>query len=251
LGESYSESGLPEVDSSGTLLMVIFSVIFIILGRRIREAKDKRIKVYLELLLALSLVIAIWVVASGGRVGLLLFLVIIYLISSLLTFKKAMSNKDFVDGLSEQKYILDKKGWFVFGLTLVILLIIAFWFDLSKIGNEVVQPSESELNEILVQTSNENNKDLPMIIDEITQLTTTTVEGNDLVYIYKLIGEHEPISQQTLESSFRKDFTDELCLNQETRTLLDIGVGFVYRYFGNDNKLIGEILVKKSDCLAM
>ena len=74
--KNFAESGLPTSDLSGTLIMVIAASIFIILGSRIKGLVDKNIYLYLQILLGLSLALLVWVLSTGGRVGILFLLII-------------------------------------------------------------------------------------------------------------------------------------------------------------------------------
>ena len=67
LDKNFAESGLPASDLSGIFLMIVAASIFIILGNRIRGLVDKNIKLYLQILLGLSLLLLVWVLSTGGR----------------------------------------------------------------------------------------------------------------------------------------------------------------------------------------
>lgn len=41
---------------------------------------------------------------------------------------------------------------------------------------------------------------------------------------------------------------DIACKNQATRDLIDLGVSYVYIYFGNDNRLITRVVLDKYEC---
>ena len=75
LDKNYSQSGLPATDLGGVYIMVMASVIFIILGKRIKKLNDRRIRAYLITLLVTAIVLFTWVVSSGGRIGILAILV--------------------------------------------------------------------------------------------------------------------------------------------------------------------------------
>lgn len=122
--ENFFDTGLPVSDFSGLFLIVVLSSIFIILGNRIRELIDKNIKFYLQVLLGLSVLFFIWIILSGGRVGILFFLVIIYLISSLFIIRKLIKIEEFASTLTRPKYILNKEGWTAF----IVIAFLVFFF---------------------------------------------------------------------------------------------------------------------------
>lgn len=100
---------------------------------------------------------------------------------------------------------------------------------------------------VLIETSEEINKSLPMMVDEVTQLTTTTASGNELFYSYKFLGTQK-ITQSDLVSSLQEDIVNQACTTPETMALLDAEATFKYRYYDKNGKYIGEIPVGKSDC---
>ena len=86
-----------------------------------------------------------------------------------------------------------------------------------------------------------------MMVDEVTQLTTTTASGNELSYSYKFLGAQK-ITQSDLNSSLQEDIVNQACTTPETMALLDAEATFKYRYYDKNGKYIGEIPVGKSDC---
>jgi len=247
LDKNFSESGLPAIDLTGFLMMVIFSSIFIILGKRISGLVDKNIKRYLQILLVLSILFLIIIVASGGRVGLLFFLIIAYLISSLNFVSKAMKSGEFVATLTSPKYKLDKKGWIIFSIASVVLLFIAIAIDLSK-SDVTTQGSEATIEQSLVSASSEINKTLPMMVDKVTQLTSTTASGKELIYSYKLTDTNVKYSQLDLDKYLKNDIINSVCTTSDTRNMINLGAGLVYTYYDNLGKYIGKVSVHSYDC---
>ena len=228
-------------------MMVIFSSIFIILGKRISGLVDKNIKRYLQILLVLSILFLIIIVASGGRVGLLFFLIIAYLISSLNFVSKAMKSGEFVATLTSPKYKLDKKGWIIFSIASVVLLFIAIAIDLSK-SDVTTQGSEATIEQSLVSASSEINKTLPMMVDKVTQLTSTTASGKELIYSYKLTDTNVKYSQLDLDKYLKNDIINSVCTTSDTRNMINLGAGLVYTYYDNLGKYIGKVSVHSYDC---
>ena len=124
--KNYSESGLLQPTLFGVLVMLIISTVFVILGGRIKGVTDKNIKKYIEILLVLSLVFAIGVVVTGGRIGLLFFLVLIYLASAHGSIKKLMTVDEFTSTLRDCEYKLNKRGWVIFSISSAMVLLFAF-----------------------------------------------------------------------------------------------------------------------------
>jgi hypothetical protein len=152
LDKHFAESGLPVSDLSGMVLMIVAASIFIILGSRIKALVDKNIKLYLQILLCLSALLLIWVFASGGRVGLLFFIVIAYLISSLVSVSRAMKSPEFTATLTSPRYKLDNKGWIMFAMGAVVLFLVALGIDTSK-GSGVRDAAQQNVNNYFTDTS--------------------------------------------------------------------------------------------------
>lgn len=121
--------------------------------------------------------------------------------------------------------------------------------DSGEEGSNISGTSTQSVEEILVEASNETNKQLPMMIDSVTQLSTTMAVGKDFVYSYKLIGEdYNAVTQADLSSSIGGDIVSGACTTPETRQMIDEGVRLVYRYSNEQGKYLGEIPVTLADC---
>jgi len=254
LDKNFAESGLPASDLSGTFLMVVAASIFIILGNRIRGLVDKNIKLYLQVLLGLSLLLLVWVLSTGGRVGILFFLVVAYLISSLVKIRKAMKSEEFTSTLASPKYKLDKKGWIIFALAAVLLFFVAVGIDLSS-------PSYQETNDNLSQVSNDNYSKadlinetvreikaemvLPSQLDEVTKLVDISAQPDAIRYHYVLTD----VDTSSLSNAYLKNFlVSDICGNTDTKSLLvDHGINMEYSYTVNTGERY-FVTFTKADC---
>ncbi len=131
LDSGYASYGLPAPDLSGTVLMLGVSAIFIILGSRIKEGKDKKTKLYLQILVGLSLATFIWIIASGGNVGVLFIIVILYLISSLIAVGKALKSEEFTSSLVDKNRKINKKEWIIAAMIFVVIFLAAVAYDIA------------------------------------------------------------------------------------------------------------------------
>lgn len=254
LDKNFAESGLPASDLSGTFLMVVAASIFIILGNRIRGLVDRNIKLYLQVLLGLSLLLLVWVLSTGGRVGILFFLVVAYLISSLVKIRKAMKSEEFTSTLASPKYKLDKKGWIIFALAAVLLFFVAVGIDLSS-------PSYQETNDNLSQVSNDNYSKadlinetvreikaemvLPSQLDEVTKLVDISAQPDAIRYHYVLTD----VDTTSLSNAYLKNFlVSDICGNADTKSLLvDHGINMEYSYTVNTGERY-FVTFTKADC---
>src|SRR3989338_5493752 len=101
---SFAASGFPVPDLSGVFIMILASSIFIILGNRLRKSLDKNSQLYLVILLAVSILIAVFILATGGRVGIILGVIVAYLIYSLISIHRAMKDEAFKAALTSPEY---------------------------------------------------------------------------------------------------------------------------------------------------
>ncbi|MEA3272802.1 MAG: zinc-ribbon domain-containing protein [Patescibacteria group bacterium] len=236
LDKNFGESGLPASDLSGTFLIVVVASIFIIFGNRIRGLVDRNINLYLQILLGLSLLLLVWVLSMGGRVGILFFLIVAYLISSLVKIRKAMKSEKFTSTLTNPKYKLDKKGWIFFSIATVLLFFVAIGIDLSS-------PVYQGTNDSLSQVSNDNyskvdlinetvreikaEMTLPSQLDEVTKLVDISAQPNAIRYHYILSG----VDASSLSNAYLKNFLiSDICGNADTKNLLDYEINMEYSY---------------------
>ena len=104
LDKNFSESGLPASDFLSVFLMVAVASTFVVLGGRIKQLIDVKIKDYLEKLVVVSGVLFVWAVLTGGKVGILFFILFVGLVSSLVKINKLMKVKEFVSKLTNSRY---------------------------------------------------------------------------------------------------------------------------------------------------
>ncbi len=248
LDKNFAESGLPASDLSGTFLMVVAASIFIILGNRIKGLVDKNIKLYLQILLGLSLLLLVWVISTGGRVGILFFLIVAYLISSLVSVRKGMKVEEFTSTLTSPKYSLDKKGWVIFTVISVVLFFGAVVIDLSSSDLEVDSYTTQEKSNLIIETVREikTEMSLPSQIDELTTLTDITAQPSAIRYHYVLSN----IDTSQLSNSYLKNYLiSDLCGNSDTKNLLDSGIDMEYSYIVDSGERY-FMSFTKTDCSA-
>ncbi len=237
LDKNFAESGLPASDLSGIFLIIVVASIFIILGNRIKGLVDKNIKLYLQILLGLSLLILVWALAGGGRVGILFFLVTAYLISSLVSIRKAMKVEEFTATLTSPGYKLNKRGWIIFAVAIVIIFFVAVGIDLSfskaNLINEAVREIKAEMT-------------LPNQIDETTTLVNITAEPNAIRYHYIL----SDIDTSQFTNSYLKNYLgSNICENADTKNLLNYEINMEYSYSVEGSAQKYFVSFTKNDCL--
>lgn len=242
LDKNFAEARLPAGDLSGTFLMVAAASIFIILGNRIRRLVDIKIKLYLQVLLGLSLFLLAWVILSGGSVGILFILVVAYLVSSLTTIRKAMKVQEFTSKLTSPKYIFDKKGWIIFIVAVAIIFIVTIRIDLLRL-----ETGGYSKGELITETVKEvkTSLELPSRVDETTTLVDVTAEPSAIRY-------HYVISGLDVSDLKNEDFEDilapSICQDSDTKYLLDLGINMEYSYLVQETSQKYFVSVTKTDC---
>lgn len=257
LDENFAESGLPAVDLSGTFLTVVVAIVFIILGNRIRKLVDKNTKIYLQIIIGLSLLFFVWAVYAGGSVGILFFIVIAYLISSLIKISRAMKNEEFVSTLTSPKYKLNGKGWIIFALGAIILFFVAVGIDLSIPSNSSSSPNiNSNLSQenntyskadLIIDTVREIKAEmvLPSQLDEVTRLVDISAQPDAIRYHYTLSN----VDTSILSNTYLKNFlTPNICGSPDTRSLLvDNEINMEYSYVVDTGEQY-FVTFTRSDC---
>lgn len=259
LDKNFSESGLPATDLAGVYIMIVASVIFIILGARIKKLQDRNIKTYLQVLLGISLLLLVWILSIGGRVGLLFFLVLIYLLSSIGTMRKLMKIDEFSSTLTSPEYKLNKKGWIIFAVSAFILFFVAVGFDsvvrgVFGNGNDIktFQQENNYSKEELVRQIVESAKSqttLPMELDSVTTLTNITAQPDAIRYEYIL---HDLEDTSGLSNSaFRNLISPDLCKNKSLTDILNEDINIEYSYAVRGTSQTYFISFTKGDCPAI
>jgi len=251
LDKNFAESGLPASDLSGTFLMVVAASIFIILGNRIKGLVDKNIKLYLQILLGLSVLLLVWVLSTGGRVGILFFLIVAYLISSLISIRKAMKVEEFTSTLTSPKYKLDKKGWIIFAVVAVILFFVFVGIDVSRQGSSDYSTQGTNNTYTTAELVTETVKEvkasmtLPSKLDEVTTLVDVTAEPSAIRYHYVLSG----VDTSKLSNTYLKSYLgSSICENADTKNLLNQNINMEYSYVVDSGERY-FVSFTKTDCL--
>lgn len=129
-------------------------------------------------------------------------------------------------------------------MTIVAIAGLLYSYSLNQIYSEISTP-EQMIEQLLIETSLEVNKTLPTMVDNETQLTSTTSFGNEFIYNYKYTGTGI-LSQHDFDNS-KSALVEDFCTDTDSRDLLDSGVILTFNYFDN-YKSIGKISISLSDC---
>ena len=97
----------------------------------------------------------------------------------------------------------------------------------------------------------EINSQAPMMLDADTQFRSALVLNKTINFSYQLVlssNELSPSALKQLNKTIWGNMNDNACKVQATRTLIDLGVSYVYIYFGNDDRLITRVVLDKYIC---
>lgn len=256
-------------------LIIVVSIVYIILGNRIRKTKDKNTKSYLLVLLALSIITLVVVVITGGHIGILFFVIFAYLISSYFKINKAMASSEASSLFENQTHKIKQGGWVAFGIISIVFLIFSFYIDQNYIvtnlesatplssNEQQIIPSEpinnptspsadstqitfgqQDINQMVSEIKSEMV--FPSQVDEYTTLTDITAEPNAIRYHNTLSN----VDTTELSNKFMQTLLQEnVCNNPDTFELLGYGIAMEYSYIvkGSSEKYFVKIL--SSDCV--
>lgn len=246
---NFSASGVASRNLSSTVLLCIVGLIFVVLGNRIFVGVDKQTKLYLQISLGISIAVMFWLISSGGTVGLLFFLLVIYLISSLIKIGKALKTKEYSSILIDPKHKLNNRN-------LIVLIVIGFVLYLASLGIDSITNtspitqlnSNSSKEDVIKQAVQDlkNSMSIPYQIDEATLLVDVTAEPTAIHYFYVLSG----IDASVLSSSYLKNFLiKNICTNSDTKSLLNEDIDMKYTYTVKETNKVFTTSFSKEDCL--
>ena len=95
------------------------------------------------------------------------------------------------------------------------------------------------------------NKDLelPIMVDDITQLTNVSAEKSKLIYQYVIINsKSDDLQKSHFIQKIQKIITPKVCSNKRLIIHLKEGISYVYSYSDKDNNYVGDFIVTPSDC---
>jgi len=147
-----------------------------------------------------------------------------------------------------------RKKYLLGGAVTIILFILAF-LVFRSLGQEIISPSPDLSNqdsssraELIADTVREikSTTALPSQMDEVTIWNDVTAQPNAIRYHYTLVdADTSNLSNSYLKSYLRQS----LCSNQDTRYILDQGIGMEYSYIVQGSTQSYFISFTKADCL--
>jgi hypothetical protein len=186
--DDFSVFNIFNQNHSHFFVIFIVSVVYIILGARIKRLNDIKTKLYLQISASLFFVFSITMIIGGGKVGILFFILAVYIINSLLKINKVMKVKEFTSTFTNLKYKFNKKGWISFGIVSLIIFVVLLNIDSSKTNIDwekefsINQPASE--NDILVESEELGIipiKSTQEVKESVLPLPTTKSEPNKII----------------------------------------------------------------------
>jgi hypothetical protein len=116
-------------------------------------------------------------------------------------------------------------------------------------SDEASAKESKKIEQLLVDTANEINKQLPMTLDGDTRLDTIIAYKKTFRYKCTLTN---TVKGQTNSTVFKKmkepELINNLCTTKNTRILLNGGVTFIYLYYDKHGKEMMQLEVDSSKC---
>lgn len=141
------------------------------------------------------------------------------------------------------------------GAVIGLLIVVAFAGAIGKnIGKSTVKnyeqgKLEGAIEETLIATSQQINKQLPMMIDSETRLDTTMCAGKHVAYKYTMINLTEKdIDKIAFTNEIKTMLMKNQCSNENMIKMLKMGVQCNYMYQDRNGILLATININKSHC---
>jgi hypothetical protein len=154
--------------------------------------------------------------------------------------------------------ITDKQGHIKM-LRLIKILLLIFTampctlYALDKKGNyESKDEQDKHIAATLKKMAVEMNSQAPIMLDADTQFRSALALNKTISFTYWLgnLNSNDLSSSalNKLNETVLSNMNENACKVQATRTLIDLGVSYVYIYFGNDDRLITQVVLNKYIC---
>jgi len=122
-----------------------------------------------------------------------------------------------------------------------------------KAGSSPRFASQRDQDEFLAanlkSSAEELNGQTPLQLDEETQMQSVVALQKTLTFNLRLPRtSSESVDRAAFERTARENLNHTVCQSKATRDLIDLGVQYVYLYYGNDGKLITRFAIDKYRC---
>ncbi|MDQ5912182.1 MAG: hypothetical protein QG568_397 [Patescibacteria group bacterium] len=261
--ESFRSSGLFASDLFGVLITIFGASIFIILGQRIKKLVDVNTQRYLYIVLCLAFLFLIGSIATGGRVGVIALLLFGYIIYGLMLMRKLMKIPEFTSTLLKPKYVLDKKGWFVYIVgTFLLLVVVASFITIGTEPTALTTSDTANTNymtkedsaryERIVETVEylKSESPLPLEADSVLTLRDIVAEPQAIRYEFIINSINTDALSKLSSDDFKKRLTSVSCNDEGTIEMLRDGITIKNHYSVKDSEQTFAAEITEADCIS-
>ncbi|RUO19243.1 hypothetical protein [Aliidiomarina haloalkalitolerans] len=109
--------------------------------------------------------------------------------------------------------------------------------------------NESEIDLALIESANELNPLLPMMVDEDTRWDETVALNRAFLYIYTLIGYNaEDLDPDLFKQALEPNLKEAVCTSPDMAAFVENNINAIYAYRGKDGKQIATVTVHVNEC---
>ena len=139
---------------------------------------------------------------------------------------------------------------FITLLFVTFLAISSPLYALDESGNfESKEEQDRYIIATLKKMAMEMSSQAPMMMDSETQMSSVLALDKTINFTMRLVNlSSKEVNAEELNKYVWGNVNDIACKNKATRDLIDLGVSYVYIYFGNDNRLITRVVLDKYKC---
>jgi len=135
-------------------------------------------------------------------------------------------------------------AFWVLGTSVVLIGSI---YDLKKIPDAEINDTNT-IEEELVFVAEEQSKDLPVMLNELTQLTSVKVSGKNLIFSHKIMIDFV-VTQAWVDEKIKKNKIAGECNESRWRNLLEKGATIILEYYNKNGEMGGKVNINSSDCI--
>jgi hypothetical protein len=141
-----------------------------------------------------------------------------------------------------------KKGYLF--LVVAILLLPSWLYALDKDGNfESIEEQDIYIADTLKKMVIEMNSQAPFMMDSETQFSSALALKKTINFTMRLINlSSKEVDAKEISKYVWANVNDIACKNKATRDLIDLGVSYVYIYFGKDDRFITRVVLDEYKC---
>jgi len=134
------------------------------------------------------------------------------------------------------------------GMKIFLLATATFIFVFAMVTESTSKETRS-IEQILVDNASDYNRQLPAMVDSETRLDSLSAYKKTLYYKATLVNiRKSEFDYATVKKIKEPELINNLCTDNNTRTILNAGVNYVYSFYDKDGKKLIEFNIGKSMC---